>query len=531
MNGQPALTGSLQASTWAVLPVKNYAGELSGVKTGPALSEDSEYNSWEIARMLRLYLQAGKIYQVIPMAKVEHAYETFKFTGIRKLSAGELAQLATELDVDHLLLTTVDKEGNQYRIVSHVFYNHSQIIGDQISLKGNDFWQIVGQIAENRFPRFTPLPSVRTGSIRLIFGIDAQGKNFREIEQLGHYTMRLTMTSSSVVAMNGHGALEVSGTMRQKDDLAAYIGKIHAAGADLSDRIYITLLEKMIEQAEENPDPVANYSVLLVSSAPVSDDARKKTSQLFRRLRSFSHILVLGAGVMDTNEESFWNDLASEHNASRKILFERIHYRQKFGLSTGHSVFIYKIGRQLFESNGDLKSAHRMEISKEEADRLLPHMIRDIYEKSAYAKVISSGETEILFEEALLDFTDQSLHFAGSPEQDRSARILIEINKNPFWISIPKQALYNSNGETVLAIDKTHYFLLNMIPRTTGNVFNNQEDFALILPFEEVPRGLVLPVETYLRDPGRFLGHSLGGGSLYIVSGKVIMIRTQSKRY
>lgn len=523
------IASAVDASSWAVLPVKNYSGDISNLTTGPSLPGESEKNSWELAKMMRLYLLSGQVYEVLPMARVEEYYKSRKMPGIRKLSVGDLSQIAQEVDADKLLLTSIHREGDQFRIVSQVYYRHSQIIGDQIAIKGDDFWLLLGQSAEKRFPKFRPLPNAQNRKMHFIAGIDAQGKNYREVQQLANLTQRLTISLSSVFAMNGHQEIFEKEGILEKEELASYIRSIHSAGTDLNDNIYPVILRKLLEAAQASQTENV-YTVLLVSGAPQSDEARKVTNQLFRRIQNYSHLLVLGAGTLDQKSINYWHDLAAEHNTSRQLAYENIHYLQKFGLSTGHSVYIFQSGRALYESNKDkISGSHQIDLKKEDTLALHPDKIEAIYEKVAYSKVVSSGEVTIQFDEILLNFTNQMVTFVD--KKGESVRVLIEIDANPFWVSIPKQIALDPSGRLALQQENNTYLLLNIIPKVSGNVFNNQEDFAKVIPFEETPSGLVLPLQNYLSDPGKYLGHSIGGGSLYIVSGKIKMIRAEPQRY
>lgn len=528
-------SSALHAAGWAILPVKNWNTQAlsKSIAGGPTLQGTSQELSWELAQVMRVYLSAGMITNIIPLKEVKEAYKELRYTPQMTLTPQDLKKLAALLDADNLLLTNIYGEQKQVRVESSVYYAHSQIKADLISARGASFWEVFGKVCSQRFPSFLPFTTNGEKGYDLILGIDAQGKNYRDIPHLKYALKLLSPERTAIASVDGRLNKQIFSFNSSKEKAIDFINRLSTRGSGREEQLYTDLLgslEAMLSPGSNESSNLASSQnrrlILIVGGRPSSLRAQKRVRSYIRKLRQHTKILILGTGGLSPNAREYWVDIAAELHLKRPVHYRDIIYRQKIGLSSGHELYLFKNGASLLESNTtSLQEAHQVPLNRVRLAQLTPYNMVDLFQENSQARVISTKKVEIHVAPQIREFIAQK---QKDTPQDKSVRVLVEIQKKPFWISLPKEVYYDHKNRPRLQKGQNYYILLNMLPAKMGQPFRNQTNFARILTYAQAPAILLLPVKKYLKRPETYLQKSIGNSSLYIIFARVIEIRIPS---
>jgi len=518
------------ASTYAVLPVKIKQINSSNLQTGNQGEPiDNRLTPWELARTVFLYLKAGKVNNIIPPEKVEQVFRDLNIHPNHGLSLGQLRTVANRLDVDNLLITEIYGSDKSFYVTGKVYYSHSGLLTDEIQEKGYNAWELLGRYARIRFQSSFFLKfaaSSRGQDIPLTIAIDARGRTFAELEPLSKALRLYPTGKSSVVWVNGYNQVKNSGVSHDKIKISEYVQNIPCKGNDKDDNLYYTLLKNIVPDEKSEKRSVI---VLVVSGSPRSDTARQRVRGKLRMIAQEYHVHIIGSPRMSPSDRIFWKNAAAEKSSRMGITYANIIYRQKVGLSSGHEFYLFLNGDDLYQNSiDDYKTAKKLNLAKDGTVSVTPENATELYESFSGLKVVTKYRPR-----ALAAYSLEPIFADVAPvSEENSARVLLDIDGKPFWVTLPRSQIFDKSGKIVLEKEKTYYFMLSMLPAQKGMPFLTDPGFGMVLQYKETSRYLTIDINNYLKNPQKYLNRSIGGSSLYIIRAKVRIIRIRStERY
>ncbi|MES0488794.1 MAG: hypothetical protein ABUK01_02310 [Leptospirales bacterium] len=521
---------AIYSSTYAVLPVKIKQINSSHLQTGNRAEPiDNRLTPWELARTVYLYLKAGKVNNIIAPQKVEKVFRELGIHPNHGLSLGQLKTVAQKLDVDNLLITEITGSDKSFFITGTIYYSHSGLLTDEIQEKGYNAWELLGRYARIRFQSsfFVKFAASSRGfDIPLTIAIDARGRSFAELGPLSKALRLYPAGKSSVISVNGYNHVETSGVSHDKLKIIDYVQNIPCKGNDKDDNLYYTLLKNIVPDEKSEKKSVI---LLVVSGAPRSDNSRQRVRGKLRILAQEHHVHIIGSPRMSPSERVFWKNAAAEKSSRMGISYANIIYRQKVGLSSGHQFFLFLNGDDLYQNSiDDFKTAKKLNISKNGTISVTPENATELYETFSGLKVITKYRPT-----ALAHYSLEPIFSNATPtSEENSVRVLLDIDGKPFWITLPRSQIFDRSGKLILEKEKTYYFMLYLLPGQKGMPFLTDSGFGMVLQYNDTSKYLTIDINDYLKNPQRYLNHSIGGSSLFIIRAKVRIIRIRStERY
>ncbi|MDH4263393.1 MAG: hypothetical protein OEV78_10160 [Spirochaetia bacterium] len=516
----------IDAVSWAILPVKFNGYAKNHLTNGPQFNTDDPESGWQMAQLIRLYLKSNFVNTVLPMESVKRAYKKNSIGYNADLSEHDLKSISYDLDCDKVVLTEIYFSKTTIRVESRVFFTHSGKISDTITISGEKLFETLGQSLQNRFQFIGNNFISRDERYHFIFGLDASGKNYNEIHSLTNLISELDIDRSSAVAVDGYAKTFLLQPTQEKTTLLDYIDHVKPQSTDTQDRLYINLLDSIMNIIDKNNSTEEKKVVILVvTSAPKQMKSRQKVNGFIRRITHRSKILILGNGKLSPEERNYWS-LMTTGNAN--ISYRDILYKQKIGLSDGNSVYLMKSGDKLLESNiGEVQFSHEIFIDKDDLKNFNQDTIVKIFETTTQKNVVSPGKPQIDYNISMLSDT---IKITQSESKPGTARILMLIENKPFWIEVPYKSILDDEGKSILTKGQKYYFLLNLMTASRGMPFKNSPLFGEVLEQNEVSKILILNIDLYLKNPEMYINKSIAGTSLYIIYGEVKDIQVEKKR-
>ena len=520
------LSAKIEAASWALLPVKFHGDPREETMEGPKLNPDSPQVGWDIAQLIRLYLKANYVYNVLPMESVKKAYKKNGIGLDADLTTTELTSLSRDIDADKILLLEVFFSRTGVRVDSKIYFSSTELISDSIHTTGETLFATLGHTLKNRFQfagnNFIAAPE----KYYYIFGLDASGRNYNEIHALPNLLSEMDIDHSSAVAVDGYSKVFVMQPTTDKSALIDYVNHVKPQSTDTTDRLFSHLLGNVIEMLEKGNHPEeTNIVILSVASSPKEISARQKVNGFMRRLASKAKVLILANGKLSLAERKYWSLMSASNS---RIIFKDVLYKQKIGLSDGNTVYLLKSGDKLLESNlGEMYNAHEIFLNQDESNRFNQDSIVNIFETATQKKVVSPGKSAVSYDISIIS---DLIKTRTKNTTQATARILVLIEDKPFWIETPYKSIQDENGKIKLINGEKYYFFINLSNPGRGMPFKNSPDYAEILPVSEVSNTLLLNIDKYLKQPESYLGKSIGGTSLYIIYGMVKDITIAKKR-
>ena len=197
----------------------------------------------------------------------------------------------------------------------------------------------------------------------------------------------------------------------------------------------------------------------------------------------------------------------------------------KVGLSEGYEMYLFQNGNSLYQnSSPQLSDAQKLNLNKEQSDKLSPTNMQEIFAHKTGYKIISKSKPQPVFR---INF-DKLFMQNKTQAANSQVRLLLDMQGQAFWISVPKSLMYDDFGKLQIHEGSFYNFLLNLKRGYQGIPVQNDPKFGYIIKPEESSSILKLNIKAYLSNPKKYLNRSLGGSSVYIIHGKVRKIRYKS---
>ena len=523
-------TFSLEAAAWSVLPV--YSEKIyQSYNGGPRLFSETETNNWELAKLIRIWLLISGEGSVLSQDTLEKAYRRLALSSKRYLSERDLKEVARELDSEKFLVSRISRNKHNFVFLSRVYYKSSSSLTDTIQTKGKNLWILIQKHLEARFPKMASLKPVSSFSkSKILFLLDLSGTNYYVIRALTSFTRNLSSSNIGICAIDASGNISSLGLGYTRSQTIQFLNSLRPRGGGRYLKNFHRGLQclESIRPKKNSPQNKKNNikTILMVSGIPRADQEKRRARLLLRRLSTRSEILIVGTTALRIPDRAFWEDISNELSPPSKHAYKDIIYRQRLGLSNGDEVYLFWEGNKILQSSSE-EYHHSPQFQWRIPARywleLEPEQIQRIYQRLSQNRVIASGKPDILVKETIIDHI-------GAPKKKywslKTARILISLEKSNFWISIPKDSLYDRNGSPKVSIGESYYFMLNMKPDERGVPFNNAPNFGYVFKdYLHVPRILHINLSQYLPNKSKFLYKSIGGSSIYIFFAKVKRIR------
>jgi len=508
----------LNAVNWAILPVRTNGLEYSPLYQNKQLNAEP---SWDLAKAIYLYMKAGNQKNILPVSRTEKFFNDNEINFKKALTGAELASIAEQIDAEKLLLTTISYENKRYSVSSKIYYAHSKLVTDVINGEGEELSIILDDIIRQRFSLEFKVAVTQQSNTNLIIGLDANGKNYTEIEVLRSLMRTLDYAMISIESVDGYGKRYSLNFTSDDEKVDNYFQSLKIQGNDREDQLYYDLLVPLLDKLQR--EKTRPGLLLIVTGAPRSFNMSQKVRSLLRQIASRSNLYIFGNGKLTPAEREFWTNMAAENNYNAKVNYLDIIYEQKIGLSSGHEVYLFKKGDQLLEnSSNTVIEAQSLKIKNEQIENFIPENLSKIFSETTGAKVVSSSSININLGSALAGMIYKSKK-ENSP--DKPIRILLDIDGSPFWITVPYNTVYD-NGQLLLSTDKFYYFFINLVPGSKGTPFANQAETALLVNYPDISEYFLLDIKDYLKDPQKYLNKSIGKTSFYLLQGKFKQLRS-----
>lgn len=495
------LPKALLSVTYAILPAR-VSGELP-----------FSIDGFEIAKISALYLDYGGIKNLVAISQVEKAYAHFNLTTQSIVTKKQARELAQFLDAERLFLLSLVKKQDGYFYESKIFYPESEIVTDTIKENDPNFFFGLGKLWQKRFINLEKPFSLVLGNPPLLLIIEGSGGNYREIQELAKLIPLWGAPLSAVCAFSKDGKITQSPWNSSQEKTASFLRQIPTSGNQAGN-----FLSKGIHCAQEMllKEKIKAADIwLLVSSAPESETEKIRTKGLLRQLKPKNHLVIYGSGSLSFSERDFYVSLAQELSSQSKSQYQDILYQKKVGLATGESYYIFKKGFSIIESK-DQDPKEGVEVALPAHERMFfhPERLVEQYRKMSKHQILSEERLELVF---LLPKKENK----DIPELKDYFRFLIQFPEGSFWFSFPAQSVKKWPKE-----NETITFATILIPPEYGLPIENHPTYVKIFEnYRDVPKLLLLDIKEYLKSPNKFLGQSIGGSSLYILTGKVLEIR------
>ena len=519
-----ALTSSLSAASWSILPV--YSERLyRPYDGGPRLFTDTETNNWELAQLIRTWLLISGEDSVLSQDTLRKAYQRLALSSKKYLNENDLKKIARELDSEKLLVSQISKNGRDYMFLSRIYYKSSSFLTDTIQSKGRDLWKLFQKHLEARFSfmaSLKPISSSRSGN-NILFLLDLSGANYYPLRSLSSLARNLNSSDIGICGVDASGNVSSLRLGHTNHQVIRFLNSLRPKGGGR----HLKKFYRGLECLERIHSQKKAKSILLVSSIPGSTPDQRRVKLLLRRLSRKSDILIIGTAALRLSDRIFWKDTVSELGSSKRHTYQDLIYRQKLGLSNGDEIYLFWEGDKIFEGGPqeDFRSAQfQWRIPKGYWPELGPGGMSRIYQRLSQNRVIVFDKPKILLEETMLEYISNEPKERHNTYETES--ILISISKSNFWVNLPKSALYEQNGSPKLSLGESYYFMLDMKPDERGVPFKNASHFGYVFKdYLHVPGILHVNIFQYLANRSKFLYKSIGGSSVYIFFAEVKRIQ------
>ncbi|MDH5719891.1 MAG: hypothetical protein OEZ13_04625 [Spirochaetia bacterium] len=520
--------------SWGILPVRTLTIEKDDTKFGPALTDDRELNSKEISRIMHLYLKMSGFNAIINQRSIEHIFNKLNFSSNKKITNSELKKLSRHIDADRFLLANIKKKKGAFQIESMVYYAHSDRLTDPIITEHNNLWQLIGAHLQKRFPniRFPEFEDI-SSKRPVIFALDASGGNYYEIRNLIKLIPKIEGSTYTVCAIDGYKNFSFLSPKYNISEAYQFLNKLQVkGGAD-----YLEDFEKVLNCAlkyntyaggKENK-PV---TIFLVGGVSQNESDRRNINGLLRRLSKISDILILGSGKSSLETIEFWKSASENISRNTLSIYQDITYTHEVGLSSGEAWHVHKKAFEIYETrNIEISDNDKgIQIPSHRQSEFTPHNLLKIYKDLSKNAVVSSSELSLNIDRLILTSLNSKMNYKREEKSQKNARLLIEINNIPFWIYMPYENVYSNSGEIKLNKDEYYYFLVNLKKSEKGMPLANFKNFGSIyIDAFDIPKTLILDIAEYLKNSKRYLNQSLSGSSIYILRGKLKLMRYSEK--
>ncbi|RME91334.1 MAG: hypothetical protein D6767_05380 [Candidatus Hydrogenedentota bacterium] len=505
-------------ATWGVLPVV-IQGNVPHTKEGPVIIPNRKSLSWDLQKTISLYLRASSLTRQISSIKIEKIWRKLKLQAGRELSSFELSQLSSAMDVDKFLVMQV-YSGTQVQWESKVYYASSKILTDPIVTRSTNFWKGLGEHLRRRFPDYSPQFQSRSSVYRpAIFLLEATAP-------MGNILSKLQKDSSKIDLLQSGGCIANESTVQKvrlgehPRNLKRLLKTLSAKGAWLPSSFYTKLVDCALSLSpyHGNPEDLP-YIFFFVSSIPQQDKDKLRFKAAYRKLATQADIYLFLPPDATEHTRDFYREISYEQKRTGRSHLIELLMRQKVFSADGDSIYLFRKGNFLIES----KKIYPTNLQKGIWVNASSQSIIGSYTRISHRKIRKSGKQEILlFEEFTRILTTESNSLQGS----KSVRILLDSEGIPIWFSFPEKAILKKDRSLKIKVGETGYFLVNVEGTPREGSIPTSENFGLFIKNGAyVPKALLLPIEKFFKSPKRFLNHSIGGSSIYILSGKVSLIR------
>jgi hypothetical protein len=515
------LSQNILSATWAILPAKFENVKSLPGNQGPVINPENPDDGWEIAKLFKIYLNSNYIYTILPVQNVKNAFIKNKIRLNANLTEYDLQKLGDDIGADKLLMTRIVYSPGKYTIKLQMFFTQSNQFGESVSFSGDNLFYVMGEALKNQFQVREEVFTKNQERLDFIFGIDASGKNYNEIQSIPDLIRDSDINSFSGVSVDGYGKTLVLKNTGDRSLIYNYLGKIKPQSIDPEGKLYPVILEQISTLTQTGKSHII---FLFVSGAPASIENRQKTNGYIRKLSHKYNLVIFGNGRLTPAERYYWTSLSSIH---KSIHYSDILYSISAGLSDGSSVYLIKSGDKLLESNiNEVENAHEIELTTDQKEKFLPENIINIFEEAAYKQTVSHSKTGIKLN---LNPYSNLLQYKVENISEKKIKILLTISEKPFWIKIPYYQTESGYTQKEIIENENYFFLLNLTEGGYGIPLRNSPSFGRILDPNDVSRIILLDINQYLKFPQNYLEKSLGGSSLYIIYGKVKEIEYEKK--
>ena len=457
------LSGSeLYAADWAILPVRVSGISQNQVTRGPHLGLEASKNGYELARLAYQFTSIFSSNNLLEPQYVEEYYRQMKLSPGMKITVQQLQALVQKMDCEQILISSITERGGRYYIQSLVYYSSSNQLTDMITTSGVDLWFTLSRHLSERFKGLTIPQAIRQQKISpVVLVLDASGANYREIEELKKLVASISHPMIAVCSVDGTGALSDTRFMNS-NRLTPLISRLRARkGAK-----HLNGFHRALECANQKITKVKTRkarTLLLVGASPGTSNDDTRLYSEFTRLTRNSLSLVVGTSALDTVSRNYWQKMVRNFT-SQSANYEDVLYTQRILLTGAQQWLLGKRGDILYESpsaeiNLRQQGTH---IPAHMADNFKYSNMVGIYESLTKNKVLKHSNVEIMMRNTIVPFMKTELS-SRNENENTEVRILLEIERKPFWVSMPRQAVFNSNGTLKIIKGQSYYFLLHFL--------------------------------------------------------------------
>ena len=498
---------TLFAVTWAVLPAR-LSGDFSAQADG-----------FETSRQLTLYLEYGGFKNFVPPAAIAGAYRALGLTPAAAISPAQAARIADHIDAERLLFLRVIRQSGQFSIESSIYHRESGLTTDSLRTSHPNLYQALGEHARLRFPEFHPPPAALPQNPDLILITEAGGGNYFELQQLARDIPALPVSRSALCATDPTGRLVSTGLAYGTATLVKQLRSLRARGNQAAQ--YVSHAAACAAGMARRHNLNKALFVLLVSDMPADPSETGRLKGHLRALSSHGKILILGSGSLSSSGQNYYRNLADDLGSGGKAAYRDILYRSQVGLANGESWYIFKRGDSILEGReSSERNAVAIPLPAQSRSNFRAEKLTEVYRDLSKNKIVSTSQTEILLLDPLLKFATSS---AAAKPANNVRRMLLQLPEGSFWLSLPQAAFSTTNAPKIG--DTLTLAVLLAAPHDGMPLINDPSFVKIFASAADVPRELYLPVAAFLQAPEKYLQHSIGGSSLYILQGRVVDIR------
>ncbi|MDH5717862.1 MAG: hypothetical protein OEZ22_09510 [Spirochaetia bacterium] len=507
------------------MPVRVAAINSAEIQYGPKLSIDNEKNSWDLSRLIYLYLKISYFNALVEPMKVETIFNQIKLSSQHKLTVSTLNKLNTYIDVDQMLLSQISKKGDYFEMESRIFYTYSKNLTDSLISKHKNIWKLIALHLEERFKNIKPPQIFEEHNKPIIFGLDSSGGSYYEIKNIAEALKHIEASSYTICALDGYGKLSFLPPDKNWLTASKYLKDLTVKGGSnyIENFNEITkCLSKFVKYEKTKP-----LTIILTSGVPKSYDEKNYIKNFFRDYAKLSDLLILGTGKLNETDKDFWQSAADEFTRHGYSAYQDIIYSQKIGLKTGETWYIYKKGFKIFESKDSYLSKDDKAISVPvyKRNEYTPSNLLTVYEFLSKNQVINHSSININIPNQIFEIM-KPLSYNNENNIIENVRLLIEVEKIPIWINMPKSQVYKDYTNLLINENEYYYFIINLEKGKKGMPVVNSKNIGFIFNEKNnLPDSLIINMKDFLKNPDSYLNNSIDGSSIYILLGKLKKVR------
>lgn len=495
--------GSVFAQNIAVMPVAIYNDSTPITLLNNSFTPKKA--AYELAKISLAYLKVMDVPGVVPFFETKKTLSKLKLFPNAKISIHKYHQYADALDSEKLLNIKVYYKQGVWNVNSKVFYAASGLNTDPIVTRGNNLLRTLGhhlqsrfRYAANRFARNTQPTSKKSKLLILdLAAISLDYNYWRRKYKPGLY-------EATAVCAGGITTQHLPFTSKSQ--------KVQKFLRNLKPNALIkTNYKKLLNCARRNANRKKNIELIFyLGAAPKPKSSAALYAKGVLRQLTAKHKGKLIMGYANNDERSFWKNLADEN---KHLNYFDVLYRQKVAFPNGTLKYIFRSGNSIIESK-DIRPQNNdraISIPLNLRNRYAPQKTAQLYKQLSKQSLLDEYAAESLISN-ILQKNNETGNFQNNHR--RKLRALVHTSAGPFWFTLPTKNAHK------IKVGRHVWFLVQLTTPSHGfPLANAPKTVYFFNSLNDVPKSLVLPIRAYLKNPQKWLGHSIGGSSLYVIEG------------